>query len=78
MSQNDFVHTQGGFKTPTLRNAANTAPYFHDGRFNTLEEVINHYVQTATVQQQTELRAFPLTKDEIEALVAFIGTLNTE
>ncbi len=78
MSQNDFVHTQGGFKTPTLRNAANTAPYFHDGRFNTLEEVINQYVQTATVQQQTELRAFPLTKDEIEALVAFIGTLNTE
>lgn len=33
----------GKFKTPTLRNLAFTAPYMHDGRFNTLQEVINHY-----------------------------------
>jgi len=33
----------GKFKTPTLRNLAFTAPYMHDGRFNTLEEVILHY-----------------------------------
>lgn len=31
------------FKTPTLRNLVFTAPYMHDGRFTTLEEVINHY-----------------------------------
>jgi cytochrome c peroxidase len=31
------------FKTPSLRNLAFTAPYMHDGRFNTLEEVINFY-----------------------------------
>ena len=31
------------FKTPTLRNVEFTAPYMHDGRFNTLEEVIDHY-----------------------------------
>ena len=31
------------FKTPTLRNIELTAPYMHDGRFNTLEEVIEHY-----------------------------------
>lgn len=31
------------FKTPTLRNVALTAPYMHDGRFQTLEEVIDHY-----------------------------------
>lgn len=78
MSQNDFVHTQGGFRTPTLRNAANTAPYFHDGRFASLEEVINHYVVTAETEQQTELRKFPLTPDEIDALVAFIKTLSNE
>lgn len=33
----------GKFKTPTLRNLAFTAPYMHDGRFATLEEVIQHY-----------------------------------
>lgn len=33
----------GLFKTPSLRNLAFTAPYMHDGRFNTLEEVIDHY-----------------------------------
>ncbi len=33
----------GKFKTPSLRNLAFTAPYMHDGRFATLEDVINHY-----------------------------------
>ena len=34
---------EGKFKVPTLRNIALTAPYMHDGRFNTLDEVIEHY-----------------------------------
>jgi cytochrome c peroxidase len=34
---------RGAFKTPNLRNIALTAPYMHDGRFATLEEVIEHY-----------------------------------
>ena len=33
----------GKFKTPSLRNLAYTAPYMHDGRFSTIDEVINHY-----------------------------------
>jgi cytochrome c peroxidase len=33
----------GKFKSPSLRNLAFTAPYMHDGRFTTLEQVINHY-----------------------------------
>jgi cytochrome c peroxidase len=33
----------GKFKTPSLRNLAYTAPYMHDGRFTTLDEVIDHY-----------------------------------
>lgn len=33
----------GAFKVPTLRNIAQTAPYMHDGRFATLQEVIDHY-----------------------------------
>jgi cytochrome c peroxidase len=34
---------RGKFKTPTLRNVEFSAPYMHDGRFKTLEEVIEHY-----------------------------------
>ena len=33
----------GKFKSPSLRNVALTAPYMHDGRFATLEEVVEHY-----------------------------------
>ncbi|GAB7255789.1 cytochrome c peroxidase [Polaribacter sp. OB-PA-B3] len=33
----------GKFKSPSIRNLAFTAPYMHDGRFTTLDEVINHY-----------------------------------
>ena len=33
----------GKFKVPTLRNIAYSGPYMHDGRFNTLDEVIDHY-----------------------------------
>lgn len=40
----DFGNTRDGFfKTPTLRNIAFTGPYMHDGRFKTLEEVIEFY-----------------------------------
>jgi cytochrome c peroxidase len=35
--------TKGAFKLPHLRNIAQSAPYMHDGRFNTLREVIDHY-----------------------------------
>lgn len=34
---------EGVFKAPSLRNVGLTAPYMHDGRFNTLEEVVEHY-----------------------------------
>jgi cytochrome c peroxidase len=34
---------RGRFRVPTLRNIALTAPYMHDGRFRTLEEVLDHY-----------------------------------
>lgn len=38
----------GKFKAPTLRNIAFSAPYMHDGRFNTLEEVMEHYNKNGT------------------------------
>jgi len=37
------LNDNGKFKTPTLRNLKYTAPYMHDGRFTTLDEVVNHY-----------------------------------
>lgn len=40
---NQDASFDGLFKVPSLRNVAVTAPYMHDGRFNTLEEVIEHY-----------------------------------
>lgn len=40
---NGIAESEGVFKVPTLRNVALTAPYMHDGRFQTLEEVIEHY-----------------------------------
>lgn len=36
-------HIEGWFKIPSLRNVAMTAPYMHDGRFRSLEEVVRHY-----------------------------------
>ena len=44
---------EGKFKIPTLRNIAYTAPYMHDGRFNTLDEVIDHY--SFGIQQSSTL-----------------------
>jgi cytochrome c peroxidase len=46
----------GVFKVPTLRNIALTAPYMHDGRFKTLEEVIEHY--NSGVQNHVNLSRF--------------------
>ena len=49
----------GKFKTPTLRNLVFTAPYMHDGRFQTIDEVINHY----SVGQQNSPTVDPLMKN---------------
>ena len=39
----EVAEDRGKFKVPSLRNVALTAPYMHDGRFRTLEEVLAHY-----------------------------------
>ena len=44
----DFFSSCGQFKVPTLRNIALTAPYFHNGRFNTLQDAIGFYVRRDT------------------------------
>src|SRR6185437_11919145 len=49
----------GLFKVPTLRNIAITAPYFHNGRFNTLHEVVQWYV-TRDINNNTGNNSAPL------------------
>lgn len=85
MEVTGLVADRGKFKTPSLRNIAATAPYMHDGRFATLEEVVEHY--STRVQRSENLdpnlakhpdAGLQLTKEEKQALVAFLKTLTDE
>ena len=64
----------GAFKTPTLREIARTAPYMHDGRFATLEEVINFYDKGGTPNPWLDEEIFPLklTDQEKADLATFL------
>jgi len=75
------------FKAPSLRNIAITAPYMHDGRFATLEDVIDFY--NSGVQPNPNLdqrlrgpggqpRRLNMTQAEKDALLAFLNTLTDE
>ncbi|MDE3224642.1 MAG: c-type cytochrome [Nitrospirota bacterium] len=70
----------GAFKTPTLREIAGSAPYMHDGRFKTLEEVVNFYNQGGVKNPHQDELVIPLelTDQEKHDLVAFLHTLNGE
>lgn len=78
------------FKSPSLKSIALTAPYMHDGRFKTLEEVVEHY--NSGVQPHPNLspplrlpgpgpiqvRRLNLTASDKAALVAFLKTLTDD
>ena len=68
---------RGGFKTPSLRNVALTAPYMHDGSVTTLQEVIGHYVRggTANPLLDPEIKPLTLTGEEKRNLIAFLRSL---
>lgn len=69
------------FKVPGLRNVAVTYPYGHDGRFVTMEKVIEHYMNTVVQSPTLDplLRnGIPLTHGEKDAIVAFLKTLTDE
>jgi cytochrome c peroxidase len=51
---------RGSFKTPTLREISRTAPYMHDGRFKTLEEVVDYYSGGGHPNPQLDEEIFPL------------------
>ncbi len=71
----------GKFKTPTLRNIEFTAPYMHDGRFETLEEVLEHYnsggVWSKTVDPLIRIDdGLGLTEDEMQDIIVFLKALS--
>lgn len=76
------IEDNGKFKVPSLRNIAITAPYMHDGRFNTLEEVLDFYSEgvnkSANIDSKMEFahqRGVILDCDEKKQIIAFLNTL---
>ena len=81
----DLQSTDNGkFKVPVLLNVALTAPYMHDGRYKTLDDVIEHY--SHTIQNSRNLNdvlkdgngnamQMNITADDKQALIAFLNTL---
>jgi cytochrome c peroxidase len=74
----------GKFKIPGLRNVELTGPYMHDGRFETLEDVVNHYSEGIKPHKHLDVKftdgngnvkPLNLTTIEKKALVAFLKTL---
>lgn len=74
VSQDAHQSLHGAFKTPTLRYLEQTGPYFHDGRFETLEQVIDYYQNPPESGPNglNELRGLNLTDLEKQALAAFL------
>jgi cytochrome c peroxidase len=79
----------GKFKAPSLRNVELTSPYMHDGRFASLEEVIDHYSDSVHLHENLTLAfagqesasspaGLNFTAEQRAALVAFLKTLNDE
>ena len=71
---------RGAFKTPTLREVAQTGPYMHDGSLATLEEVVDYYDRGGNPNPalDRELRPLRLSSNDKRALVAFLGSLSGE
>lgn len=82
---NGNPNDNGLFKTPSLRNLTYSAPFMHDGRFATIEEVIEHYstglVWSSTIDplmKNVDYGGAQMTPSDKEALKAFILTLSDE
>lgn len=72
---------RGEFKTPSLREITQTAPYMHDGRFANLEAVLAFYSalapQPAVGRREDTIQPLNLSADEVRQLVAFLQSLNS-
>ncbi|MBD0404284.1 cytochrome-c peroxidase [Flammeovirga sp. EKP202] len=66
------------YKTPTLRNLFATVPYMHDGRFNSINEVLDHYekkIQITPTLDSALINGIHFEMSERENLIAFLETL---
>lgn len=72
-----FEVDMGKFKAPTLRNISLTGPYMHDGRFATLDEVIDHYNSggAPSPNKDQNIRPLGLSENDKAALMVFLETL---
>ncbi|MBL7005097.1 MAG: hypothetical protein ISR69_13855 [Gammaproteobacteria bacterium] len=83
----------GLFKTPTLRNIVLTSPYMHDGRFKTLEEVVQHYNRNLKyswtldfflgqvkkdINNESGLYILDMSEGDVNSIVAFLKTLTDQ
>jgi cytochrome c peroxidase len=70
----------GAFRTPSLRNVALTAPYFHDGSAATLEDVVRFYVKggNENPNRDWQLEAVALTESEQRDLIEFLKALTSD
>ena len=71
----------GRFRTPSLREVSQTAPYMHEGRFDTLEEVVRFYstlegASQLDHHQELVLEPLGLSDQEVQDLVAFLESLD--
>lgn len=65
----------GVFRAPSLRNVEVTGPYMHDGRFATLEEVVDHYATMPGIEPASR---FTYSAEDKQAIIAFLHTLTDE
>ena len=79
-AQSKLEGHQGAFKTPTLREIANTAPYMSDGSLQTLAEVVDYYDRGAQANRwlSPKIKPLGLTAEEKKDLVEFLKALSGE
>ena len=72
------IPDEGKFKVPTLRNIEVSRPYMHDGRFQTLEQVLNHYQNEIKNHKNLDAilkQGIALSNQDKTNLIAFLKTL---
>lgn len=72
----NYVFDNGKFRAPSLRNIALTAPYMHDGRFQTLEEVLEHYNSGGHYADNLDplILDLELSEENMQDIITFLHT----
>ena len=77
---NGNIFDYGKFRVPTLRNIEHTAPYMHDGRLATLEDVLDEYSKGGhgVINEDPNIQEFTLSEQDKQDLIAFLKMLTDE